>query len=194
MPRGLTTDQKAALGGRVRGIAHFMSLVLPVGTSRVWTGLGEASVLGATWYGLGDLFSVSELTTDTDVRSQRVSIQLAGIPRDAVPSTVVAATRNVRYQGAALTLYVGLIDLNTGAPIGEPTAVWAGLADTVAFNLGETISATLTGDQLSSHMRRANGLLMTSEQHNFRLGNVIPKDIFFDPQNQLMGAPRPAFS
>ncbi len=194
MPRGLTAAQKSALTGRIKSVAHFMSLVLPGGTTRAWTGIGDVYALGATWVGVGEMMSISDLSTSTEQRAQQVSVTLAGIPRDAVPGTLISNSRSVRYQGAALTLYAGVLDPTTGVLVGDPLAVWAGLADTVTFSLGETITATLTGDQLSSQMKRSNGLLMTPESHNFRLGNPFPRDTFFDFQTQLMGAPRPAFS
>lgn len=193
MPRGLTADQKAALATRVKGLAHFVRLTLPGADVFLWTGLGDADALGNTWSGVGEVLEISGLSTSSALRAQSIAVTLSDIPGAMLPQGAIAASRAVWYQGQQLTIYLGLTDLYTGLPIGNPTAVWSGFADVMTFQIGQSVSVTLTGEHLDSHMRRTNGLRMTTESHNARLGNPVPRDLFFDVQSGIMGAPRGAF-
>lgn len=189
MPRGLTQAQLAELAKRVRAPVYYVALMLasPV---RIWTGTGDASVLGATWSGVGELGIIDGLGGSRELSARSISVSLVGIPADALPAGAISATRGVRYQGAALTVHLGFADTATGAPLGDPTPVWAGVADVMSFRIGETVTCTLTGEHYSARLRRANGARMTTQSHNARLGKPAVPDLFFDLQDRTAAQPR----
>lgn len=191
MPRGLTDDQKALLSQREKGLAYFFELMLTT-PLRAWTGRGTVTVGGFNWVGVGEYGAVQGLDTSQQLTAKSISVALNDLPGAQITSGAVAATRAERYQGKGLNIYLGFCDTVTGAPLGDLTAVWSGWADVMSFELGENLTASLTGEHFTSRLRRANGLRMTSESHNQRiayLGNA--KDLFFEPQNRLMGKARP---
>jgi hypothetical protein len=191
MPRGLTVAQKSALAARVKMPLYFVKFDFASGTVRVWNGVGDVTALSATWKGLGEFGVIRGLETDAGLRATSISLLLAGVPNNVLTPGVVASSRTERYQGRPVTVYFAAGDTATGLPLADPVAIWSGVADVLTFALGENVSAELTCENFASHMRRSNGLRATTESHNGRLGNPSPRDLFFEPTDRLMGAPRP---
>lgn len=186
MPRGLTGAQITQLFNRVKTPAYFVTLALsPV--VYVWNGKGDTTVLGQTFKGVGEHGIIQGIESDRTLKQQEISLSLAGVPASYITAGMIAATRAVRYQGKALTVYMGFCDTDTGAPLADPTAIWTGFADVMTFQLGATITCTLTGEHFSSLLRRSNGFTMTSVSHQQRVGTT---DTFFDPQTLIAGAPK----
>lgn len=194
MPRGLTEDDKTRLAARVKAPVYFVEIALSASTLRAWTGVGTVNALGADWAGVGELGFIQGIESDRTLKAQSINIGLSGIPGDLIPAGVIAETRGERYQGRPMSIYLGFVDPSTGALLAAPTAVWTGFADVMTFRLGAEIAVSLTGEHYSSHMRRTNGLRMSTESHNQRLGNPDPKDLFFEQQSRLMGRPQPLLS
>lgn len=192
MPRGLSTEQKTALSTQRRfGVVYLVELTLDSGAVRVWNGVGNLSALSQTWLGVGDHGVISGIEGDRSLRARSISVALVGIPGEYVSAGVLAETRAERYQGRPLKIYLGITNSDSGLLIGGPLAIWSGFADVITFQVGESISASLTAEHFSSHMRRTNGLRMTTESHNQRLGNPATADLFFEAQSRLMGRARP---
>lgn len=191
MPRGLTAGQKTAIAARVKVPIYFARLDFLSGTERVWTGVGDVVALGATWKGLGEFGIINGLETDRTLKAGSISLALAGLPGASIAAGAIAASRSQRYQGRPVTIYFGVGDPDTLALLADPSAIWSGVADVVSFAVGETVTAELTCENYSSHMRRSNGRRMTTESHNQGLGNPTPRDLFFDPADRLMGQARP---
>lgn len=190
MPRGFSVAQKAALAARVVKFCYLVDLDLPAGHVRVWNGAGTLTALAQTWQGLGEYGAIEGLESDRTLKARGISLTLHSIPGDLITPGIVADTRSVRYQGRPITVYMGVQNTATDAIIDSPLPVWDGFADVLTFRLGTSISATLTAEHYESHMRRTNGLRMTTESHNTRLGNPSPRDLFFDAQDRLMARPR----
>lgn len=193
MPRGLTPAQKAEIKKRVFSPAHFVEIGLSPNV-RAWTGIGTANVGGKTWLGVHEFAAISGLESTGARKLGGVTLSLVGIPAQFVDNGVIEATRAVQYQGKAVNIYLGFCDTETGRVKQDVglALIWSGYVDVLLFRLGSSISATLACDHFSTRLARPNGLRMTSESHNARLGNPATKDLFFEPQNRLMGRPRPA--
>lgn len=194
MSRGMTVAQIALINARVRRPAYFIDVTLSSGHVRAWTGVGNVTVLGQTFSGVGEFGFIRGIETGRSLKSNQVSFGLHGLPGSLITSGVLSATRSVRYQGSPVTVYLGFTDTATDAPLADPTAIWAGVIDNMQFQIGESISVIMTAEYYTSHLRRANGLTMTTESHNQRLGNPSPRDLFFEAQSRLMGLPQPGLS
>lgn len=189
MPRGLTADQLAANAQKVRAIAYFFEILTPT-PIRAWTGVGVTAVLGAVWQGVGEIGVITGLQGARDTSSTPITISLNGIPAQNIAPGAIANTRAQRYQGRELNVYLGFLDLSTGYPLGDPTGVWAGFADVLTFQLGSTVSCSLSTENLASRLRLANGVRMTSASQAQRLGNPATPDLFFEPTTSTMGVAR----
>jgi hypothetical protein len=198
MPRGLTAPQKVQIAARVKRPAFFVQMdIAPV--ERAWNGVGTVTVLGQTWRGVGEYGLVEGVTGSADMRPHQATIGLLGLPGSppaGAPATsdMLHAARTSNYQGKRITIYLGFTDLQTDLPLFDPVQVFTGLADAMTYNLGQTYSVVLTVESIIGRLRRTNGLRMTTESHNARLGNPTPRDLFFDAQERLMGVARKAVS
>ena len=103
---------------------------------RWWTGFGDLEVAGQTWQGLGDLISISPISSTYQVSAEQVTFELAATPE--MLSLALAAKSRVRER--AVTIYLQLFanarmaaftagggELLTGDPIGSPMALYSGL-------------------------------------------------------------------
>lgn len=190
MSRGLTAPLKAHLAAEGTFPVWFVHVALPT-PSRSWTGLGITSQLGADWYGVGEHGFIQGLQSSREMQAHTINLGLVGIPSSAVTPSILQQTRSQTYQGTAVYIYMSAAGVTTGIPLVAPELIWAGAADVVTFQYGKTISVVLSAEHMSSQLSRANGLRMTTESHNRRLGSPIARDLFFDAQNRLAGRPRP---
>ena len=194
MPRGLSATQKAQARLRNACIADFVELIVTPAV-RVWSGLGTTFIDGKYWIGVGELGAIDGLESNVARRATNLTLSLNGLPGDAIAAAVIDETRGVQYQGTSVKIYKGFCNPANGAPYTAVglVEVWSGFADVLAFRAGGTIGATLSCDHFSSRLSRANGLRMTSESHNARLGTTAStRDLFFEPQNRLMGRAKAA--
>ena len=103
---------------------------------RWWTGFGDLEVAGQTWQGLGDLISISPISSTYQVSAEQVTFELAATPE--MLGLALAAKSRVRER--AVTIYLQLFanarmasftagggELMTGDPIGSPMALYSGL-------------------------------------------------------------------
>lgn len=128
----------AALGARAVLMFCAVEIVLPTYTLRLLSGPGEVTFGGRTFRGrdatYGVLGSVEEIADSDDGDAPEITITL-------LPPTLAAAAllASPAAQFSAVTVWVGVLDLITGAVIPDPLVVFAGEVDV----------PTLTGDDAS---------------------------------------------
>lgn len=185
MPRGLTSTQNALIKSRDFGAALFVEL-LDTSPLRAWTGIGSLTISGNTWVGVGEFGVVDGIESSKELRGTAISVGLQGLPASAFTPGIIASTRSKTYQYDDLNVYLGLFRPNDfSAPVDGLIPFWAGLADVLSFKLGNEVSALLSGEHLTSLLRRPNGLRASTQSHKQRLGGTT--DYFYEPQNRLMG-------
>lgn len=103
---------------------------------RWWSGFGDLAVAGQTWQGLGDLISISPISSTYQVSAEQVTFEVAATPE--MLGLALAAKTRVRER--AVTIYLQLFanarmaaftagggELVTGDPVGSPMALYSGL-------------------------------------------------------------------
>lgn len=190
MGRGLSSQMQTYFAAETVMPLWFVHLALAQ-PSYTWTGVGLITTLGSQWVGVGDHGIISGIQSSRELRSHEISLALVGIPTSEVPASALQATRRQQYQGKAVNIYVAAGNPDTGLPYIDPELVWSGFADVLTFQYGRTISVAVTAEHMASHLSRPNGLRMSTESHNARLGNPATRDLFFDCQSRLAGVPRP---
>lgn len=73
---------------------------------RLWTGLGDLSISGATYTGVGEFLSISDLEEASDISVKGLTLTLSGIPSD-----LISLALNTPYQGRELSMFFGVTDL-----------------------------------------------------------------------------------
>ena len=157
MGRGLTVAQNALIKSRIFGAAMFVELLSPT-PIRIWTGVGTIVVGANTWLGVGEFGVIDGIESSRELRGSALSVGLYGLPSDAVPAGAIAGTRGQSYQYDVLNTYLGLFTADTNALVDGLISVWAGSADVLSFKSGREVSAMLSGEHLTSKLRRPNGL------------------------------------
>lgn len=95
------------------------------GAVRAHDGIGNLSVDGTVFYGVGQCGGVEGIAEDTESTGKGMSLTLSGIPADMSPD-VLAETG---YQNRAATIYIGLLHKETGEWIDAPEVLWDGYMD-----------------------------------------------------------------
>ena len=105
---------------------------------RWWTGFGDFAVAGHIWQGMGDLISISPISTTYQVSAEQVTFELAATPE--LLGLALAAKTKVRDR--AVTIYLQLFaqdnlviagytsgggEIISGQPVGSPMALYTGL-------------------------------------------------------------------
>lgn len=103
---------------------------------RWWSGFGDLEVAGQTWQGLGDLISISPISSTYQVSAEQVTFELAATPE--ILGLALAAKARVRER--AVTIYLQMFanvrmaaftpgggEILTGDPVGSPMALYSGL-------------------------------------------------------------------
>lgn len=194
MTLGIPAPLLASLGADNSFPVYFVSVGLTPALY-IWTGVGattqnDADGVSRTWTGIGDFGVIHGLGTTRALRATRASLSLVGIPGSVVSGSAVAATRAIRYQGKEVDIYISTLSPSSGTPLFAPAVIWSGYADAISMSFGEEVRILLPCENRVSRLRRTNGLRMTTESHNLRLGSPSPRDLFFEPRTRLMGKPK----
>lgn len=94
---------------------------------RWWTGFGDLQVAGQTWQGLGDLITISPISTSYQPSAEQVTFEVAATPE--MLALALAAKSRVRDRD--VTVYLQLFALTddageAGQPIGSPISLFTG--------------------------------------------------------------------
>ena len=113
-------------------LVHMEFSVTP---KRWWTGFGDLQVAGQTWQGLGDLISISEISTAYQVSAEQVTFEVAATPE----MLTMALNAKARVRDRPVTVYLQLFateDITVGEiggeaiiggqPVGSPMALYSG--------------------------------------------------------------------
>jgi hypothetical protein len=152
MARDLTTDTKNALiANEVHPILMFHAS-FDEGDIYYWTGYGDLPWDGQTWTGMGDFAGVSSLSETENIQANGAVFSLNGIP-----SAAVSMALTYEYRDRPCTLYLGVLNITTGALIADPYPLFGGRMDTMSIEDGAdtgTISITAESQLIDLHRPR----------------------------------------
>ena len=129
--RDLTAGMADAVTAPVIAPVMLAEALFDSGAVRVWSGYGELSWAGLTWYGAGHLLSVSAVTETQELRATGATFALSGIPSDLLGLALTEP-----YQGRPVRLLFGAMDTAAGAIIGDPYQMFAGRCDVMEITEG----------------------------------------------------------
>lgn len=144
----VTSNVQAALSAQPYTMARFVTLTLPGYTFRVWTGLGSKTLNGNVYTGAGSLGSISPITDTSDLSAQRIQLALTGLDT-SLQSTV----QNFLHQGSPVEIAEVQMDQD-GNIVPNSYDVLIGEVDVMSMELGETLTISVTVDNLISMMFR----------------------------------------
>jgi len=138
-------------------------LIVKINTSggdvRVWTGLGDLTFDSEVYTGTGDLAGVSEIQEKSDLSATGLSFSLSGIPS----ATISTALGQIE-QGRACILWLGLLNITTGAIINNPYELFSGFTDvTVISEGGDSSTIAINAENRMISLERAKVRRYTDE-------------------------------
>lgn len=164
MPRGLTTNQLAALASPVARLAILAELNFNTSTQYIWSGAGKFSYGGNVYLGVGTLGKIAPIEETNGVQAQGLSLTLTGIdPADLDVPDVLA---NMSVKNTA-TLYLVLFD-DTGYVIDQPIASYTGFMDQAHIEEGATESTvTIYLENKLAQLNRPRGWFLCDADVRF---------------------------
>ena len=140
---------------------------------RWWTGYGDLEVGGFTWQGLGDLISISPISTSYQVSNSKASFELAATAE--MLSLALATKSRVRDRAVTISLQlfamedvtVGPNDIQRGQPVGSAFALFNGTMQKMPWSAEGPSSRTIRMECVGLFFRRnaaARGRWTDSDQ------------------------------
>lgn len=130
----LAIPDEVLRSGRI-GQAALVWMDFAGGAKRWWTGFGTLETAGHTWEGLGDLISISPISTSYDLSAQPVTFTLACTPE----MLALAINAKARVRDRTVMVYNQLFaveaqaaftagggEIQRGQPLGSPFVMFAG--------------------------------------------------------------------
>lgn len=139
MSRGLTTVAASAVAAETPLRTVAIELDFPSGFTRVNGSPSDLTLNGQVYIGIGGLGAISAVEESSELRAYDLTLQLSGVPRDAVALALAEA-----YQGRRGTVWEVLLDPVTYAPLLDPIVVFRGRMDQMTVTLGDTATVKVT--------------------------------------------------
>ena len=108
---------------------YLMEYQHPLGTMRLWTGVGKLTYQGNEWTGSGSLVQISEIEERSEPVVNRVIFQIKGVQLDADAMNMVGAPA----KRIPLNVYWALVD-DRQQIVPDPILKFIGFADPPSFH------------------------------------------------------------
>ena len=133
MTRYVSTANDTAGAAEHVSLRLAVALDFPSGIVRAHDGLGTLTFGGFDYIGVGSFGGVEDVTEELETISRGIKMTLAGIDSvDSGPDLVTSAMTEA-YQSRSATIYVCLINPDTGALVDTPETLWEGDMDVMTF-------------------------------------------------------------
>lgn len=178
MSRNLTTSLGNALqADRVQPIL-LAKINTTGGDVRVWSGIGDITFNSEIYTGIGTFGGVSEVEENTDLGAAGVTFSLSGIPSEMISIALFQVEHN-----RPATVWLGALDLTTGALIADPYQLFTGFTDVPSIEeSGESSMITLTAENKLIDLDRPRTRRYTSEDQ--KIDDPTDKGFDFVPSLQ----------
>lgn len=127
---------------------------------RWWTGFGDMEVGGHTWQGLGDLITISPISTTYQVSAEQVTFDVAATPE----MLALALNAKDRVRDRSVTVYLQLFAMDgvevegegieSGQPIGSPMALYSGTMQRMPWSATGSNQRTIRIEAEGNFFRR----------------------------------------
>ena len=159
MARNLTTDLNSAVQASEVHPVLLAKINTSGGDVLVWNGIGDISFGGDTYLGTGTFGGISPVQEKTDLSASGITYSLSGIPASMV-STALGQVQ----QGRSCQLFLGALNITTGALIADPYELFAGFTDvTVIEENADTATISISAENRLIDLERPRVRRYTDE-------------------------------
>lgn len=138
------------------------------GFVRVWNGIGTLPWNGKEWLGTGELMALSQIEETREIEAVGLTMTLSG-----VPSAMVSVAYGDFSQGRPAKVWLGALDLHSGALVSDPVAIFQGRMDTISdSDDGAEAVITVTAESNLADLKRLRTRFLTDQDQQ----RVFPGD------------------
>lgn len=155
---------------------HF---ALDSGDIRFWNGLGDVTIDGSTFNGVGSVMAISAIEETNEIAARGATITLSGLD-----SSVISAALSENYQNRTVTIYVGTIAENrtTAAYV-----LFRGRLDVMTIEeSGELTNISITAENRLIDLERPRIRRYTNEDQKSLYPNDIGLEFVDDLQDKTL--------
>lgn len=179
MSRALTAPMLAAITASVVRPCLLAKITTVSGDLKLWNGRGDLVWGADTFAGVGHLGAVSAVNETQELRADKLSFTLSGIPQ----ALIATALADMQW-GKPAVLWLGCLDEN-GALIADPYQVFAGLTDVPVLDEGaDTATLSIVAENRLADLERPRVRRFTHEDQQLR----DPTDLGFEYVASLQDA------
>jgi hypothetical protein len=184
VPRDLTGSMSTAIAAKRLRPVFFMEAQFTSGYLRLWSGMGDITWNAQSWTGSGPsetaetvIVGMSGIQESVEVAANGIRLQASGIQ-----STMVSRILDDCRQNYPVTVWLGLLDLDTDALIADPTQAFHGRMDVPTISdSGNTCDVSLTVENALIDLQRPRERRYTHEDQQID----HPGDMGFEYVSQL---------
>lgn len=132
----------------------FVSMAFDSGTVYLHDSIGTFTFSSNDYLGVGDFGGISAIEENRQMSAYEITLVLSGLDADLLDEAL-----NQDYQGRAVTIYIGALDLDTGALLATPNEVWSGTMDVarIAVGAGDENAIEITCESDFAKLEKING-------------------------------------
>lgn len=173
------TDATTAINGDVVRPVLLAALYFDGGTTFFSSSDHDISYGGNTYVGVGTLGSMSQVTEDSQIQAQSVTLSVSGLPTGGWINEALIQFS----QGRPAYIYLALLD-STYNVIDTPVMIWGGTMDVMDITLGSTCEVAITVQNKLTSWEIPDGALYTDAEQQSR----FPGDSFFQYVDVMVDA------
>jgi len=163
MSRDLTADVLAETVAEVKRLALFAEIETAGDTVRLWSGIGDATLGGNLFVGVGTFGGISTPEETTDFKAAGIVFTLSGIP-----SALISIAINDIRQGLPAKCWIAFLEAD-GSLIADPVLLFEGTAAVPTTDeQAETCTIALSAESWASTLRRPRSTRYTQGDQETR--------------------------
>ena len=156
----------SAFGNDSANIFYAIEFAFDSGFVRLWTGYGNISISGETYYGLGKCLSISKIDETSQMSVTGISVSVSGISGpDGGDSDLITDALSEPLQGRKVTCYIGTLD---SSRVASQYIIFKGIVNTLVINdSGQTSTVMVTCESRLREFSKPRTLRYTDKEQQW---------------------------
>lgn len=185
---GLDTAIVNRLGADHQELFFAIKAEFDTSTIRLWSGMDDLTIGGATYTGAGDLLSISDVEETQELMSSGITLTLSGMD-----DTVLNYALTENYQNRPITLYLGYLAGSTNETVGTLTLFKGRMISMSVNDNPDGSSVILDCENRLIDLNRPSNLRYTKDSQEFlfsgdkgfdRVASLQDKEIVWGQKNE----------
>lgn len=139
---------------------YFAEMQFASGTVRAWNGVGNITVFGNVFSGVGHFGGCESISESGDLAPANVTLTLSGVPSDLISTALSDA-----YRGRFVFVWIGFMSGLGGSLLATPYQIFGGRMDTMVIDdSGDTSTISINCENMLTDLNRPRTSRWTNEE------------------------------